>query len=139
VEALTEKAQPCRGCHAVINPLGYVLENYDSIGRWQSVDPRGGALDTSVTTATVSLGDGVEEVISSPVQLMQELAKAPKAQELYARAWVSYAFGRAPNANDQCLVDQLKTRLAGDGYTIRKLLAELTQADSFRLRVRESP
>lgn len=139
VEALTEKAQPCEGCHAVINPLGYVLENYDGIGKWQTVDLRGGALDASVTTATVSLGDGVEKVISSPVQLMEELAKTPKAQELYARAWVSYAFGRAPNAHDQCLVDQLATRLAADGYTIRRLLAELTQADSFRLRVRETP
>jgi hypothetical protein len=67
---------------------------------------------------------------------MQEIAKLPKAQELYAKAWVSFATGRPANANDQCTVDQLKLKLAGNGYTILSLLGDLTQADSFRLRVR---
>lgn len=140
VEALTEATQPCMGCHKeVINPLGYVLENYDGIGKWQTTDLRGGAIDASVTTANVNFGDGVVKPISSPVALMQEIAKMPKAQELYARAWVSYAFGRNPNANDQCVVDQLKTKLTGTGYSILSLLGDLTQADSFRLRVRGTP
>lgn len=139
VEALTEKMQPCQGCHAVFNPPGYVLENYDGIGKWQTADLRGGAIDASVTTATVDFGDGVAKEISSPVQLMQEIAKMPKAQELYARAWVAYAFGRSANANDQCVVDQLKTKLTTTGYSILNLLGDLTQADSFRLRVRATP
>jgi hypothetical protein len=138
VEALTQKSQPCMGCHQVLNPLGFVLENYDGIGKWQTTDPRGGAIDASVTTATVDFGDSGQKEISSPVQLMQELAKVPKAQELYARAWVSYAFGRNPNANDQCVVDQLKTKLAST-YSTLKLLADLTPADTFRLRVRGAP
>lgn len=139
VEALTEKTQPCMGCHTFINPPGYVLENYDGIGKWQTQDLRGGAIDASVTTATVQLGDGITKEISSPVELMQEIAKSPRAQSLYARAWVSYAYGRNPNANDQCVVDQLKTKLATNGYTILNLLGDLTQADSFRLRVRATP
>jgi hypothetical protein len=139
VEALTEKMQPCMGCHQVFNPMGYVLENYDAIGKWQTTDPRGGALDASVTTASVDFGDGMKKDVSSPAQLMQEIARMPKAQELYARAWVSYAFGRSANANDKCVVDQLKSKLAGNGYTILGLLADLTQTDSFRLRVRETP
>lgn len=139
VEALTEKMQPCQGCHQVINPAGYVLESYDAIGKWQTTDLRGGPIDATVTTATVNFGDGVSKPISSPVQLMQEIAKMPKAQELYAKAWVSYAYGRNANANDQCVVDQLKTKLNGTGYSILNLLADLTQADSFRLRVRGTP
>jgi hypothetical protein len=139
VEALTEKMQPCQGCHSVFNPPGYVLESYDGIGKWQTTDLRGGAIDASVTTATVDLGDGVAKQISSPVQLMQEIAKMPKAQELYARAWVAYAYGRSANANDQCVVDQLKTKLTATGYSILNLLGDLTQADSFRLRIRATP
>jgi hypothetical protein len=135
VEALTKPAQ-CTGCHTVINPLGFALENYDGIGKWQTVDPRGGAIDAS---ATVNLGGGSTKPISSPSQLMQEIAQTPKAKQLYAQAWVSYAFGRDPNANDQCVVDQLNTKLSQSGYSILNLLADLTQADSFRLRVRETP
>jgi hypothetical protein len=58
---------------------------------------------------------------------------------MYTRAWVSYAFGRNANANDQCVVDQLKTKLTTNGYGILNLLSDLTQADSFRLRVRGTP
>ena len=136
VEALTMVNQPCKGCHQVFNPLGFVFENYDAIGKWQTSDPRGGTIDASVTTNTVNFGDGNSKEISSPTQLMQEIAKLPKAQELYAQAWVSYAFSRQKNAYDQCVVDQMKTKLAGNGYPILSLLADLTQADSFSSRVR---
>jgi hypothetical protein len=63
----------------------------------------------------------------------------PKARELYAKAWVSYAYGRGANDNDKCIVDQLSTKLTTGGYSILSLLADLTQADSFRLRVRATP
>jgi hypothetical protein len=139
VETLT-KPSACAGCHSgIINPPGFALENYDGIGKWQTVDPRGGAIDAKVTTATVNFGDGNAKQISSPLQLMQEIAQTPKAKQLYAQAWVSYAFGREPNANDQCIVDQLNTKLSKAGYSILNLLADLTQADSFRLRVRGTP
>jgi Protein of unknown function (DUF1592)/Protein of unknown function (DUF1588)/Protein of unknown function (DUF1585)/Protein of unknown function (DUF1595)/Protein of unknown function (DUF1587) len=139
VEALTEKSQPCLGCHQVLNPLGYVLESFDATGKWQTQDLRGGPIDASVTTATVNFGDNVTKSISSPTQLMEEIAKLPKAQELYAKAWVAYAFGRNPNAYDQCVVDDLKTKITAGGYSILSLLGDLTQADSFRLRVRGTP
>ncbi len=139
VEALTQTEQPCQGCHQVFNPFGFALENYDAIGRWQTTDLLGGAIDASVTTVTADLGDGVAKQISSPVQLMQEIAKMPKAQELYAKAWVSYAYGRNANANDQCVVDSLKLKLTAGGYSILSLLGDLTQSDSFRLRVRGTP
>lgn len=138
VEALTKPAA-CAGCHSIINPPGFALENYDGIGKWQTVDPRGGAIDGSITTNTVTFGDGRTERISSPLQLMQEIARTPKARQLYAQAWVSYAFGRDPNANDRCLVDQLETRLSQSGYSILSLLADLSQADSFRVRARATP
>jgi hypothetical protein len=138
VEALTGE-EPCRSCHSIINPPGFVLEGFDGIGRVQTTDPRGGAIDASVTTATVSFGGTNTKPIASPLELMQEIARTPKALELYAQAWVSYAFGRAANANDKCLVDQLNTKLAAGGYSILGLLADLTQADSFRVRVRETP
>jgi hypothetical protein len=138
VEALT-KPDSCKGCHAIVNPPGFVLENYDAIGKWQTADPRGGAIDATVTTATVDFGAGKTQQISSPLQLMQEVAASPKAKQLYSEAWVSYAFGRAPNANDRCVVDQLDEKLEKNGYSILNLLADLTQADSFRVRVRANP
>lgn len=55
---------------------------------------------------------------------------------LYAESMVAYGYGREPNPNDRCIVDDVSAKLAGDGYSIRGLLADLTQTDTFRLRVR---
>jgi hypothetical protein len=136
VEAQTQTNQPCKGCHDNFNPIGFVFENYDGIGKWQTKDPKGGTIDATVTTATVAFKSGGSKQITSPSQLMQEIAKEPAAQSLYATAWVSFATGRPANGNDQCQVDVLQTKLAADGYSILTLLGDLTQADSFRLRVR---
>lgn len=134
IEALTQQNQPCKGCHEVFNPLGYLMENYDGIGKWQTKDRLGGDINA---TATVNFGNGVApQQLTNPTDLMKAIASNAKAQELYAQAWVAFATGRQPNGNDQCTVDQLKTKLAADGYTILGLLGDITQMDSFKTRVR---
>ncbi len=139
VEALT--GQPnCKGCHIpYINPPGFAMENYDSIGKWQTVDPRanGDAVAGAITIdSDVTFAEGNVKKITSPRQLMEELAQVPAAKRIYAEKWVSFATGRLPNAQDACAVDQLELKLASDGYTVLSLLGDLTQSDSFRLRVK---
>ena len=137
VEALTSAQDACKGCHIpMVNPPGIALENYDSIGKWQTVDPLGGNIDA---TADVTFSEGNIVHITSPQQLMQQIAATPQAKEIYAQLWVSYATGRAPNNNDQCLVDDINTKLSQDGYSVLDMLADVTQADSFRLRVQATP
>jgi hypothetical protein len=134
-EALTERPG-CQHCHTpFINPPGFVLETYDAIGRIQTVDPMGGPIDPS---ATVTFGEGNVKPISSALELMTEIGKGPLARRIYAEKWVSFAYGRLPNSNDACVVEQLDGKLTDDGYTVLDLLADLTQADAFRLRTREN-
>jgi len=131
------KNEPCKTCHAsIINPAGYALENFSSIGKWQTKDPRGGDIDA---TGTVMFSATDSRKVTTPLELMQGIADAAKAKQMYASHWVSYAYGRAMNSNDQCIVDQLGTKLSMSGYTVLNLMADLTQADSFRLRVRATP
>ncbi|PWT84552.1 MAG: hypothetical protein C5B57_04620, partial [Blastocatellia bacterium] len=40
----------CASCHAVIDPLGFTLENFDAIGGWRTIDESGGPVDASGTT-----------------------------------------------------------------------------------------
>lgn len=131
IEALTGKS-PCSSCHGpFINPAGFVLERYDAVGSWQDTDALGGAIDG---TADVLLAPGVTKTISSPLELMTELAALPNVQRLYAQQLVAFAAGRVANANDACVVDDLSRLLGQDGYPLVGLVAEYTKADSFRLR-----
>ena len=133
-DALVNQATSCMGCHtAIINPPGYVLENYDAIGAWQTVDKLGnGAIDP---VATVNFGDGNRKEIHNAQELMTELANIKKGQAMYSQNWVSFAYGRDPNPNDQCVANSIADKL-GAGGPILSVLTDLTQADSFRMRVR---
>jgi hypothetical protein len=133
-DALVNQSATCMGCHtAVVNPPGYVMENYDAIGAWQTVDKLGNGAINPV--AMVNFGDGNIKQISNSQQLMTELANIPKGQAMYAQNWVAFAYARQPNPNDQCVADGISTKL-GAGGPILNVLADLTQADSFRVRVR---
>lgn len=134
-EVIDELTSPpaCATCHQkIVNPPGYVLEVYDSVGSWQTVDPLGGPIDG---TADVMFGPNTIETISSPRQLMERIAEGDFAARMYAERLIAFATKRRPNSNDACIVDELAVKLTEDGYTVLNLLADLSQADSFRMRV----
>jgi hypothetical protein len=133
MEALT-KGSPCNGCHTTkVNPPGFVMERFNAVGAWQDTDPLGGAIN-STADVTLSTVPAVTKTLSSPSELMAEIAKAPNAQRNYAEKFVSFASGRSPNSQDTCIVDQLTTGMATPTYTLATMMADYTQADSFRLR-----
>ncbi len=131
VNALTSPPS-CAGCHGTfINPPGFVLERFDAVGDLQTQDPLGGPIEAS---AEVYFGSGNVKTISTPLELMTELARTPGAARHYAERWVAYATGRTPNGNDACAVEQLSGRLVTGDLGIVDLMVELTLTDSFRLR-----
>jgi hypothetical protein len=133
MEALTAAA-PCSSCHTTkVNPPGFVLERFNAVGAWQDTDPLGGAIN-STAEITLSTVPELKKTVSSPAELMAELAKAPNAQRNYVEKFVSFASGRTPNQNDTCIVDQLSSGMAAPSYTLASMMADYTQADSFRLR-----
>jgi hypothetical protein len=132
-DALVNTSATCMGCHtAIVNPPGYVMENFNGIGQWQTKDQLGGDINA---TATVNFGNGVTQNITSVKQMMQQIAQTPAAQSNYAQYWVSYAYGREPNAQDQCVVDTISSSMNKGSYPILNILTDLTQTDSFRMRV----
>ena len=46
--------QPCAGCHRVIDPPGFALENFNSVGQWRDKGADGAPLDV----ARARSGDG---------------------------------------------------------------------------------
>jgi hypothetical protein len=131
IQALTGNA-PCKTCHALfINPAGFVLERYDTIGSWQDTDQLSGPIDG---TADVFFGSGQVKTISTPLDMMKELAVLADVQHHYATQFVAFATGRPANPNDACSVDLLSSKLAQPNYPVLNLLADYTEADSFRLR-----
>jgi hypothetical protein len=131
MDALTN-GPACTGCHtAHINPVGYALESFDAIGKFQTHE-----LDTGApidTTATAILGD-TQVTVTGPEQLMAAIAASPVAQRCYASKWVQFAYQRDLTPEDACTVEAMAQKLTAGGYTVRNLITDLTQSESFRVR-----
>jgi hypothetical protein len=114
-----------------VNPPGFVLERYDSVGGWQDKDPLGGDINS---TADISFDGSKTQQISTPADLVSGIAASPNAQRFYAATWVNFAANRPSTQNDACVVDQLASSLGGSSYTIASMMADFAKSDSFRLR-----
>ncbi|HEU5074854.1 MAG TPA: DUF1592 domain-containing protein [Polyangiaceae bacterium] len=129
----------CASCHhSYINPPGFVMEAFDSVGAWQTTELSTGApIDTS---AEITIVDGQDPVlVNGPYELMQAIASSPTAMRQYAKRWVSYAYEREGDPKDACVVDDLALKMTAGGYSVLNLITDLTQTDSFRTRVVEAP
>ncbi|RFC46454.1 MAG: DUF1592/DUF1588/PA14 domain-containing protein/DUF1595/Cytochrome C oxidase, cbb3-type, subunit III [Verrucomicrobia bacterium] len=135
-EKVTEltRSQSCMGCHATINPLGFSLEHFDSIGRWRAqekgkpiqaagefIDANGAAVKLSgARDLAVYAADSPSAHASFIAQLFDHLAKQPVE---------SYGPGTA---------DRLLAAFTGSGFKIRNLLVEIAVIQSLASTVPSS-
>jgi uncharacterized protein DUF1592/uncharacterized protein DUF1588/uncharacterized protein DUF1595/uncharacterized protein DUF1585/uncharacterized protein DUF1587 len=127
----------CVGCHGpVVNPGGFALEKYDSVGTWQTAEKSNGvAIDS---TADVAIGPNTVHV-TGPLDLMTAIANSPEAQNCYAQRLVTFSYDRALTNQDVCTIQMLSGKMTTPGYNIIALLTDLTQTQSFRYRAKELP
>jgi hypothetical protein len=125
-------ASECAACHhTFINPTGFVLEGFDAVGRYQPLDQFSGA---AVDTAGSIPMDGKLVPVAGPAELFDALAASPAANLCYARSWVQAAYERSITSEDSCVAEALASKLTQGGYRVLDLIADLTQAESFRYR-----
>jgi hypothetical protein len=132
-------ASACSSCHhSYINPPGFALEAFNTVGTWQTVDTTFASTGVAVDTTADVMIDGAPVHVTGPADLMAALAKSTQAQQQYATLWVQYAYQRA-DAMDCGTVNSISAKMTAGGYTITNLVADLTQASAFVMRAQETP
>jgi hypothetical protein len=110
----------CRGCHAIINPLGFAAEGYDPLGRVRSreevIDPLSGEVVAThpVRTDTEVHLDGETQSVPDLVALAHRFAESRQAQGCFVEQWSRFAAGRAPGREQACLADELRQASADE-------------------------
>lgn len=113
----------CAGCHKAIDPIGFALENFNSVGQWQETE---NGKPIVVTVDSPDLGQ-----FAGAVELGQRLSQSPGALACFATNWANFAYGRDTNEQDACTMLQLQSGFQSSGYTIKELLVGLTQTNTF--------
>jgi hypothetical protein len=122
----------CAGCHAIIDPPGLALENFDPIGRWRETDS-GQPID-----ATTTLPGGIP--ISGPSGLRDAILGRPElfVSTLTEKLMV-YALGRRLEAEDMPTVRRIVREAARDGYKFDDIVLGIVRSVQFQQKARFSP
>jgi mono/diheme cytochrome c family protein len=119
----------CAGCHAIIDPPGLALENFDPIGRWRETDS-GQPID-----ATTTLPGDI--AISGPTGLRDALLSRPGlfVSTLTEKLMV-YALGRRLEAEDMPTVRRIVREAAHDDYRFSAIVLGILRSAQFQQKAR---
>jgi mono/diheme cytochrome c family protein len=119
----------CASCHAVMDPLGFALENFDTVGQFRAIDPQTRtAIDTAAT-----MPDGTH--LKGPEDLHQALAsRGPMMVQAITEKLMSYAVGRHIDHADMPTVRRIARESAADNYKFESIVLGVVNSDAFRRR-----
>ena len=123
----------CASCHAVIDPLGFALENFDVIGGWRTVDESGQPVDASGTTAS---GATVEGLVGLRALLLDRPEQFPRT---LTEKLLAYALGRRLEYYDRPTVRQIVRDAAADDYRWSSLIVGIVKSPTFLMRAPGAP
>ena len=123
------RANPvCAGCHSVIDPVGFALEQFDATGRWREVDRSFTRIDPAGTMPDgakfSTLGDFRKTVTANPGPFLRTVTEK----------LVIYATGRPFEAYDAPAVRQVVRGAAANGYRFNDLVVGVVKSAPFQMR-----
>jgi hypothetical protein len=119
----------CASCHAVMDPLGFALENFDTVGAYRTIDPQSGlAIDS-----TGSMPDG--QRLAGAADLRRALAaRSGQFAQIITEKLMTYAVGRHIDHNDMPTVRAIERGAKDEGLTFEALVMGVVNSDAFRRR-----
>jgi hypothetical protein len=116
----------CAGCHALIDPVGFGMENYDAIGRYRQSE-NGRPIDARGELT----GTDVDGVYTGGVELANKLAGSAIVRQCAAIQAARWAFGRPEIETDRATAKLIDAQFGAAGLDLRELLVATAKTESF--------
>jgi len=113
----------CAGCHAITDPMGLAMENYDAIGSYRALE-NGAVIDAS--------GSFEGKPYKDLVELGQILHDSPSVTNCVSQRAYEYGVGRPVAAGERDWLKFVGARFADDGYTLPGLMRTIAASTAFR-------
>jgi hypothetical protein len=111
----------CAGCHTLMDPIGFGLENFDAIGRYREAE-NGVSIDASSTHAG--------HPFSKPSELAQLIAEDPTFVACLTKRLFTFGLGRTLTTFDQAAAAAV-AQGSGAQPALRDLVAHTAQSQVF--------
>jgi mono/diheme cytochrome c family protein len=121
----------CAGCHKVMDPIGFSLENFDAIGRWRTADD-GAKIDPSGTLFTGARIDGA-------AALRNMLTARPETfVGVMTEKLLTYALGRGVEYYDMPTVRKIVRDAGSQDYRFSSLIMGIVKSTPFETKIKKS-
>jgi hypothetical protein len=120
----------CRGCHEMIDGIGFGLEAYDPVGRYRETD---GGKPVDVSGQIVGTRD-LDGSFRGAIELAQRISRSRQARECLGDHVFTYALGRAPDAADACARQAIQAAFSGSSHNLRELVLAVARSEAFAYR-----
>jgi mono/diheme cytochrome c family protein len=119
----------CSSCHAVMDPLGFALENFDATGMWRDKDRFAG----TVIDSAGELPDGTK--INGPDDLRNALLRRPdQFVQTFVENLLTYAMGRTREYYDMPTVRKIVRDTAAKDYKFSAIVEAVVNTEQFKMR-----
>jgi hypothetical protein len=126
----------CKGCHANFDQYGLLLENFDTIARFRTVDAKGRAIDPSGTLPK----DAGGAFVADQNAFANELVTNGAFSACMAMNVMKFSLGEASFYKEQCAVADVNKRfMAGADKTFSSLVREIALSRTLAARVGGTP
>ena len=118
----------CAACHALMDPVGLSLENFDAIGRWRTRTDGFAPIDASGSFPDGTTFDGVAGLRQAL------LGRADQFVRTLTERLLTYALGRAVEHYDQPAVRTIEREAARGGYRFSSIVLGIVNSTPFQMR-----
>jgi Protein of unknown function (DUF1592)/Protein of unknown function (DUF1588)/Protein of unknown function (DUF1585)/Protein of unknown function (DUF1595) len=125
------RADPaCASCHALMDPVGFALENYDALGRWRDFD------GTEAIDSAGALPDGKK--IASVAEIESGILERPQMfVGVLTEKLMTYSLGRGVSHADGPAIRQIVKSAAEQGYSFSSIVQGIARSRPFLMRSAE--
>jgi hypothetical protein len=122
----------CSGCHSLMDPIGFALENFDAIGTWRDHEH---GIDSPLIDASGRMLDGRDVV--GPVELRESLMADPERfVATVTEKLMIYALGRGLVATDMPAIRHIVRESASADHRFSALVLGIVRSTPFSMRVK---
>ena len=130
---LHRKNPACASCHRIIDPPGFALENFNSVGQWRDRDADGAPIDAGGV-----LADGTQ--VDGPAALREAILGRPEAfVTTLTERILTYALGRGLEPVDMPVVRRIVKKAGQNDYRFGSIIMGIVESAPFQMRTKLEP
>jgi hypothetical protein len=123
---------PCSGCHAIMDPIGFALENFDADASWRMKQGGEGGMPID---AAVKLFDG--QVVDGPSGLRTALLRySPQFVRMFVEKLMTYGVGRGMEPTDMPAIRTIARDAAARDHRFSAIVLGIVRSPQFQMRVK---